>query len=891
MKAASWMASISLQALFLTGLVLAPTHSWAEAKDQIAQTGDRQAVGPLHVPSPDWRDQIIYFVMTDRFDDGDTSNNDQGFGEYDPTQRGRFSGGDLKGVQKRLDYIQGLGATAVWVTPPVENQWLDPATGYGGYHGYWASNLKKVDRHLGDLKDYQSLSRALHGRGMYLVQDIVLNHMGNFFNYSTDFDPADPVKSYRPFTNSVPMRAPTQYPFSLNDPRRAEDRAAGIYHWTPDIQDLSVRQQELNYQLSGLDDLNTENARVRRALRESYAHWIKAAGVDAFRVDTIFYVPPELMTDFLYSKDKQAPGITHIAAHTGRDNFHVFGEGFGMDKRFDDRVARRINEYLQGPNGEVRTPGMINFPLYGTALDVFARGRPPAELAWRIDTMMALHPRPHLMPTFLDNHDVDRFLSGGTETGLRQGLLMLMTLPGIPVIYYGTEQGFTAQRAAMFAQGWGSGGRDHFDTNSPLYRYIAGLTHLRRSNTVLSRGTPKILAGEAAGAGTLAYMMQDGQERFLIAINTADHEVLADNLDIGAAPGTVLQGLWAMTGQAPLLVVGENQRLTTRLPAHSGFVWRVTKAPPLPVKPGAFAVTLAPLPREPITTPSLIVRGQAAPSARLKIVLDGNLAAAVAVTADAEGRWDASLSTAAMTDETITHRLTAYDEARGQASPAETFKVRPNWRLATQVSDPAGDDTGPPGAAYHYPTDPSFAAPTMDLRGLRALTAGGALKLEIDMGAISQVWSPQNGFDHLALTGYIQVPDQTKAGARVMPLQRGVLPDDMSWHYRFRIHGWSNALFSHDDASPTNEGAKSGPAPSIQVDKEAKRITLTFPAAAFGNLDTLDGAKLYLTTWDYDAAYRSLEPTAGAYIFGGATSASDPKIMDAIGPIVIGGSK
>jgi glycosidase len=247
--------------------------------------------------------------MTDRFEDGDPSNNDQGKGEFDPAQRGRFSGGDLKGIEKRLDYIQGLGATSVWVTPPVKNQWLDPATGYGGYHGYWASDFKTIDRHLGSLKDYQNLSRALHGKGMYLIQDIVLNHTGNFFNYGSEYDPADPVKGYVPYPNSVPMAAPTQYPFSLNDPRRKADREAGIYHWTPDINNLSERDQELNFQLSGLDDINTENPVVKRALRDSYAHWIKEAGVDGFRVDTIFYVPPELMTDFMYSKDPKAPGI------------------------------------------------------------------------------------------------------------------------------------------------------------------------------------------------------------------------------------------------------------------------------------------------------------------------------------------------------------------------------------------------------------------------------------------------------------------------------------------------------------------------------------------------------------------------------------------------------
>ncbi|MDE2047318.1 MAG: alpha-amylase, partial [Betaproteobacteria bacterium] len=129
----------------------------------------------LHVPAPDWRDQIIYFVVTDRFDDGDPANNDQGAHEYDPRDNGKYSGGDLAGLTRRLGYIQGLGATAVWITPPVANQWWDPLAQSSGYHGYWASDFSRVDAHLGTLADYQRLSDALHRRGMYLVQDIVVN--------------------------------------------------------------------------------------------------------------------------------------------------------------------------------------------------------------------------------------------------------------------------------------------------------------------------------------------------------------------------------------------------------------------------------------------------------------------------------------------------------------------------------------------------------------------------------------------------------------------------------------------------------------------------------------------------------------------------------------------
>ena len=160
----------------------------------VAAAAPGAATGPLHVPSPDWRDQVIYFVVTDRFADGDPHNNDQGAGEYRAGDGTRYNGGDLAGLLQHLPYIRGLGATALWITPPVANQWFDPWSDYTGYHGYWAENFDRVDRHLGSLADYQRLSSALHRAGMYLVQDIVVNHTGNFFAYRGGWDPADPAR-------------------------------------------------------------------------------------------------------------------------------------------------------------------------------------------------------------------------------------------------------------------------------------------------------------------------------------------------------------------------------------------------------------------------------------------------------------------------------------------------------------------------------------------------------------------------------------------------------------------------------------------------------------------------------------------------------------------------
>lgn len=330
---------------------------------------------------PDWREQILYFVLTDRFDDGDPRNNDQGAGEYDPRDRRRFSGGDLAGLQRRLDYIQGLGATGVWITPPVANQWWNGS--YGGYHGYWASDFARVDPHLGTLQDYRQLARALHGRGMTLVQDIVLNHTGDFFRMVPD----DQGRlRWQANAESRPMRAPRQPPFGLNDPRQAAHRRAGIYHWTPDVADYGDRQQELNHQMSGLDDLNTENPRVRRALRQSYGHWLRSVGVDAFRLDTAFYVPPDFLQDFLHSTDPQAPGMQRLARQLGRPDFFMFGEGFAIDRPGESAGMRKIEGYVQDARGRPVLPGMLHFTLYGTLGDVMARGQPPAQLAERIRT-------------------------------------------------------------------------------------------------------------------------------------------------------------------------------------------------------------------------------------------------------------------------------------------------------------------------------------------------------------------------------------------------------------------------------------------------------------------------------------------------------------------------
>jgi glycosidase len=855
----------------------------------------------LHVPSPDWRDQIIYFVMTDRFEDGNSQNNNQGAGEFDPQKESHYSGGDLAGLKKRLSYVQGLGATALWITPPVANQWWNGE--YGGYHGYWASDFKSVDAHSGTLKEYQQLSDALHRRGMYLVQDIVLNHTGDFFRYS-QWNPKDPAQGFDLKPTSVPMKAPTQAPFNLNDPRNPVHRAAGIYHWTPDVTNYNDRNQELNFQMSGLDDLNSENPLVRRALRDSYGHWIRRVGVDAFRLDTAVFVPPGAIQDFLYAKDPKHPGMRIVAQQTGRQDFFTFGEGFAIDKAGETKAMSKIEGYVRDAQGKPVMQGMLNFPLYGSLGEVMARGRPTQVLGERIRQMMKLHSDPHRMPTFLDNHDVDRFLKGANEEALRQSLAVIMTLPGIPTLYYGTEQGFKTQRASMFAAGYGSNGKDHFDTQSPLYRFTKSLTQVRKQHRVFSRGVPTVLRDDAAGAGVLAYRMDHAGQSAWVIFNTAAHPVLLDNLDLMqglpvAQRPRGLQGVWGVVGtdikipkdvdqgvgasssalfnlslapRSTLIWVGSSQPVVDKLEAAASMKLRLPANLPKHVSADFEVTGEWPMPIDATLECLWVVNGDLKNAQWVKPATNG-----------ASVQWQLRVDTSRWADQSSQRVVLLLRHAQTKAvvavSDAQQIQMKKEWHLRAAIEDPLGDDRGPQGQ-YLYPQDPTYVPGTFDIEKLEVWTAGKSVRFKLKMGAISQSWNPANGFDHVAFTIFIGKPDDTDR-LRVMPLQQDNLPENTHWHYRLRVHGWSNALFAAQGASATSEGTALPEGANIQVDVAARTVQFDLPASLLADVPSLQGLRLSVNTWDYDNGYRRLSLQGGGSEMGGG-QATQPLWMDRV---------
>ncbi|HEY2518248.1 MAG TPA: alpha-amylase family glycosyl hydrolase, partial [Polyangiaceae bacterium] len=486
----------------------------------IPATG-QQPVLATHVQ--DWRDEVIYQLITDRFADGDV-NNDYAI---QPGYLGRYQGGDWKGIEDHLGYLQALGVTTLWISPVVVN--VDTDAGIDGYHGYWATDLTKPNKHMGDVPALRSMVAAAHDRGMKVVLDIVCNHMGQVFFYdmnlngqpdeyvsgtgttspverTTEYDPDwDPRGVQAVTTNGPDGRAPILF---LHDPTVDREPpqpgilgTAGAYHGMGRILDYSQDAQRLLGDFpGGLKDLATEVPDVRKTLVDSYARWVEIADFDGFRIDTIKHVETDFWPVF-------AGAIRQRLAAEGKTDFIQFGEAFDGDDVL-------LGSYTQ--------PGLLDSVFYFSQhytvfRDVFEYAHDPTQqkgtqqiadlwgqkIAHYGGTAQAggIGVAPYkALVNFIDNHDVERFLfdAAGDKAALQNALTLLYTEDGIPDLYYGTEQGF-------------SGGNDptnrevlwttNFDTTGDFFTHIAKLARLRKAYPALRRGDTKVVWSSTHVAG------------------------------------------------------------------------------------------------------------------------------------------------------------------------------------------------------------------------------------------------------------------------------------------------------------------------------------------------------------------------------------------------------
>ena len=516
------------------------------------------------------QDEIVYFLLPDRFENGDPRNDRGGYSGdrlqtgFDPTAKGFYHGGDLQGLTSRLDYILGLGATAIWLGPIFKNKTVQGAPGAesAGYHGYWITDFTRVDPHFGTAEDLHALVNAMHARGMKLYLDIVVNHTADVIRYRECPDNACPYRPLTepPYTPYVPAgEEHVKAPEWLNDPSYYHNRGNSTFEG----------ESSTMGDFSGLDDVMTENPRVVQGFIDIYGAWIDQYHIDGFRIDTAKHVNPEFWQAFV-------PAMLARAQANGIPNFHIFGEV----------ASSELNVPLLALHTRVdKLPAVLDFGFFAAVRDTVAGSAGTEELArlFAADELYAGGaPTALQLPTFISNHDAGRFAlfverlrpqASGTEVLQRARLAqaMLLTLRGVPVIYYGDEQGFVghgedqASRQDMFPSQVASyndqpllgtkatTATSSFNPDHPLYRFIAGLARLRRAEPALRRGAQLVRASGPTPGLFAASRFDPGTGReLLLAFNTSTAPVSAVvPVESSSRHFKTLQGHCAATVTAP----------------------------------------------------------------------------------------------------------------------------------------------------------------------------------------------------------------------------------------------------------------------------------------------------------------------------------------------------
>lgn len=529
-------------------------------------------------------DDVVYFLLPDRFENGDMANDRGGLDGgrldhgYDPRAKGFFHGGDLKGVTQRLDYLEKLGVTAIWLGPIYKNKPVQGAPGAesAGYHGYWITDFTDVDPHFGTRKDLKTLVDAAHARGMKVILDIITNHTADVIAYRECHDDSNPDRvgqrgcRYRPealypMTTRGGVDGPSinQGFAGLGDPSTENFAALTQSDWayTPYFPEGEERIKKpdwlnnpiyyhnrgnfdlpgesfVNGDFFGLDDLMTEHPRVVEGMIEIFGSWIEDFGIDGFRVDTARHVRPEFWQQFI-------PAMREKAASIGKENFYIFGEVYDFDPAALARHTR-----------DDQFPAVLDFAFQGAVRDVIAKGEGTRRLArlFEADTLYSGgRAGARKLPTFLGNHDMGRFsqfIREGQPDASEEEMLarlelahvLMFTARGVPTLYAGSEQGFVSDdgdqsaREDMFPSVTAvyndndllgtdrTTAASNFDTEHPLFGKIADLISLRRNTHELRHGAQLTrFAEEDAGIFAFSRLGADGSE-VLVVLNTATED-------------------------------------------------------------------------------------------------------------------------------------------------------------------------------------------------------------------------------------------------------------------------------------------------------------------------------------------------------------------------------
>lgn len=481
-------------------------------------------------PSPAvWRDQVLYQLLPDRFSDG----GEEARPVFDPASPGqfaaadkaawmaagtRFVGGTIRGIASKLDYLQGLGVTTLWINPPWRQRG-DLET----YHGYGIQNFLDIDPRFGTRQELRDLVDAAHDRGMYVLLDVIYNHSGNNWFYRDEetgaprdtqayrFAPPYPLHGWRSGTGEcIPQPLTLDdgvWPVEFQNPA-FYTRAGSIGQWGIESWEdpMSPRVEFRRGDFYDLKDLDLDDSELAiRALAKVYQYWIAVTDCDGFRVDAVKHVSVEASRKF-------CTAIHEYAQTIGKDNFFLTGEitDGGIAPGYVDFFGRNLDAIL----------GIISYP---NIVGAFAKGLAGADQFFSLYDEKSYQGQMRQLGKFivhvLDDHDMSarprkqRFAAHGAVPAVyRQAAHVVgiqLTTPGIPAIYYGTEQAFDGNedyhdygveprrfaedryvRECMFGGDFGAFGTrgcHFFNPNHPTYLRIAAIARLRKGEDVIGR--------------------------------------------------------------------------------------------------------------------------------------------------------------------------------------------------------------------------------------------------------------------------------------------------------------------------------------------------------------------------------------------------------------------
>ena len=561
-----------------------------EANDVVIDSLQR-GLRPISPSPSDWRDQFIYFLLVDRFNDGNKNTP-----PYNPetTPVGRldaegdqWQGGTLKGITDQLDYIRGLGCTTLWLSPIFKNR-KELIT----YHGYGIQNFLDIDPRYGTLKDLQILVDEAHKRGMFIILDIVINHTGDNWAYPGDF-PYYYFEGKRfPFAfwrESDPL-SDIQWPDDAVWP--VEFQNPESYRRKGQIGNWDSFPESRDGDFCSLKELDTSNREVLKALIDVYKYWVAVADIDGYRLDAVKHLEESSAAIF-------CSAIREFAQRIGKRNFLLFGEIIGDDRFIDQYIGRNARI----PNTNERFPSLdaaLDFPLWGILEGVVKGFVNPVELRNRYGRFKEIYSdhgqASQYFVTFVDNHDQigrsprSRFLHH--DPFQEQAVLAigyLLTSMGVSCIYYGTEQGFDGGgdsdkyiRECMFGGKWGAfntTGHHFFNPDHPIYKQISRVAAIRQKESALRYGRQyfREISGNGFDFGypidgrcTLAYSRILDDTEILIAMNldsTPRNDFVTVDSNLSSA-GEKMINLLEPETITPIVMAGERHVVRISLRSH-----------------------------------------------------------------------------------------------------------------------------------------------------------------------------------------------------------------------------------------------------------------------------------------------------------------------------------